>query len=467
MKKTLILALTSAMSIGAMAEGYQVNSFSAKQNGMGHVGVAMKLGAESQIFNPAAVTFMNKTMEISGSISGISSECTATTANGTKYTTSNPVSTPLNISSAFRIYDNLYAGVTLYTPYGSGIDWGRNWPGAALNQSVKLQVFTVQPTFSWKILPNFSIGAGFMLAWGNVDLNKGLVSASSFDTLLGALGTIQGVSYTPYGDVSPAYANLKGSSELAAGFNVGAMWDINDQWTLGASYRSKMTMHVKAGDVTVGYANDQARLVLEEQLQNLNYTNFEAKMPCPSVLTVGVSYKPIKNLILAFDAQLNGWGTYEYLDINFKDQSQFDQHLKKEYHNAMTYHLGAQYGLTHRFDLRCGLMIDTNPCNKDYYNPETPGTTKIEPTVGLSFRPVNGLSIDLSLMYVYGCKVKAKGQYDDFIAPIYNSTMQTYANAMAQYGVTVDYTPLPTTGTFAADYKLHALIPAIGISYSF
>ncbi len=120
MKKTLILALTSAMSIGAMAEGYQVNSFSAKQNGMGHVGVAMKLGAESQIFNPAAVTFMNKTMEISGSISGISSECTATTANGTKYTTSNPVSTPLNISSAFRIYDNLYAGVTLYTPLWVG-----------------------------------------------------------------------------------------------------------------------------------------------------------------------------------------------------------------------------------------------------------------------------------------------------------------------------------------------------------
>ncbi|MDE7459746.1 MAG: outer membrane protein transport protein, partial [Paramuribaculum sp.] len=46
-----------------MAEGYQVNTLSAKQLGMGHVGVAMKLGAESMLFNPAGLAFSDKTLD--------------------------------------------------------------------------------------------------------------------------------------------------------------------------------------------------------------------------------------------------------------------------------------------------------------------------------------------------------------------------------------------------------------------
>lgn len=495
MKKILTLLSICAISFTASAEGYQVNTFSAKQEGMGHAGVAMKLGAESQIFNPAAVVFMDKTMEISGSVSAISATAKAW-INGNEYESNNKVSTPLNISAAFRIYDNLYAGLTFYTPYGSSINWGKNWPAAVLNQSVDLKVFSVQPTFSWRLLPNLSIGAGLMIAWGNVNLNKGLVSAYSFDQVLAlqaAAAKLQAIAnpsagiqvpnYPPFGEVSPASANLVGSSKLAMGVNVGAMWDINEKFTVGASFRSKLNMHVEAGDVTVEYANELAAAVLKEQINNLNYTNFEASMPCPYVLTAGVAYKPIPRLTIAFDAQLNGWGTYKQLDITFAEQPQFDQHLTKDYHNAMTYHLGAQFEMTERLDLRAGLMVDTNPCNTDYYNPETPGTTKWEPSVGLSFRPIKGLSIDLAFMYVYGQRVNnATGRFDDFLATSFNEGLASYNAALASPvapGVTLgqylaasgnampEFEQLPKTGTIKGDFQVRALVPAIGISYSF
>ena len=54
MKKTLLLLAAVATASGAFAEGYQVNNFSARQAGMANVGTAMKLGAESIYFNPAA-----------------------------------------------------------------------------------------------------------------------------------------------------------------------------------------------------------------------------------------------------------------------------------------------------------------------------------------------------------------------------------------------------------------------------
>lgn len=484
----------ATVALGASAEGYQVNSLSAKQNGMGHTGVALKLGAESMFFNPGALTFMDKTMEISGSISATAASATAT-INGKKYRTDSKISTPMNVAAAFRIYDNLYGGVMMYTPYGSSINWTKNWPAAVLNQSVDLKVFAVQPTMSWRLTPQLSFGAGIVVAWGNVDLSKGLVDAGQLDRLMQLqaaanmlsnrlTGTQLPEQYPAFGAVSPASAHLTGSSKVAVGFNVGAFYDINSQWNVGVAYRSKMDMHVKAGTVSVEYANDAAEQILQAELNNLNSTNFEASMPCPWVLTAGVSYKPIKKLTLAFDAQLNGWKTYKTLDIAFAEQSQFDQHLVKDYKNATTWHLGAEYNVTQRFDARAGLMVDFSPCNKKHYNPETPGTTRILPSVGLSFRPIKGLSIDLAFIYVAGMKVNgAVGEYDNFLAPKFNAGLAQYNATLAaplpQGGVTVgqylaaqgvvvpQFQPMDQKCSITGDYKIHAFIPSIGFSYSF
>ncbi|MDE7180125.1 MAG: aromatic hydrocarbon degradation protein, partial [Muribaculaceae bacterium] len=61
-----------------MAEGYQVNSLSTRQLGMGHTGFAMKLGAESQFFNPAGMAFMKDKVDISASFNAIMPSATAT-----------------------------------------------------------------------------------------------------------------------------------------------------------------------------------------------------------------------------------------------------------------------------------------------------------------------------------------------------------------------------------------------------
>ena len=454
MKKSAIIALMLGTAIAANAEGYQVNTFSAKQEGMGHAGVAMPLGAESQLFNPGALAFSDKTFEISGAVSAISAHATAT-YDGADYKTDNGISTPMNFSAAFRIFDNFYGGLTFYTPYGSAINWGENWPGAVLNQQVSIKCFTLQPTLSWRFLPNLSVGAGVMVSWGSVNLDKGLMTATSLNKLMGALGMPPEAMYAP--GVTPASVNLNGKSNLAVGYTLGALWEINRHWNIGASFRSKMTMTVGKGAAAVSY-NGAAEQLLTPVLDNLNHTNFRASLPCPYVFTAGIAYKPIDNLTLAFDAQLNGWGTYKHLDIEFDTLEAFNQHLIKDYKNAMTYHIGAQWGVTRRLDLRAGLMIDTNPCNKEYYNPETPGQTRIEPSVGFSFRPIKNLSVDFAFMYVQGTGMNgATGRYDDLV---YKVAAQTNPALPGLLG-------LQPEGTFTADYHVHAFIPALGLSYSF
>ena len=253
---------------------------------------------------------------------------------------------------------------------------------------------------------------------------------------------------------------------MTVGFNVGAMYDITDGLTVGASFRSRMPMKVKAGDATVSYANDLSQNLLGESLDLLNKANFKAEMPCPWVLGAGVSYKPIDRLTLAFDARLTGWHTYRQLDIEFLSEqlADYNQHIEKKYKNSWCYSLGAEFAVTNRFDVRAGLMVDTSPVNKNYYNPETPGMTKVEPTVGLSFRPISSLSIDLGFMYVAGMGVdNASCEYADLLGGRMIKKL-TAAGLPQQQIEALGFKP---SGTFTADYKLHAFIPSIGVSYSF
>lgn len=455
MKRILAAATVALASLPVFAEGYQINTLSSRQLGMGHTGVALKLGAESMFFNPAGLGFSDKTLDFSGSITGIKAIAkakkisvntvgaqSATPIDGT-FSTENGISTPIFINAAFKIFKNLQAGISFYTPYGSSINWTNNWPGAELSQKVDLKVYTIQPTVAWRPIKNLSIGVGMTIAWGSVDLDKALVGGTTFDAVASAMGMPSSLGHTP-----AAAINLTGTSQVALGANIGVLYDIDHRWSIGANYRTRMGMDVKAGAAKVSYANDLSKGFLEPTIGLINEANFKASMPCPYVFSFGASYKPIDKLIIAADAQLTGWKTYRKLDIEFPDDlSAFNQNIAKNYKNSWAFKLGAQYQATERLDVRAGLMIDTSPVNSDHYNPETPGMTKIEPTVGISFRPIKRMSIDFAFMYIAGLgENDAKCSYDDLLL-----------KSMGQ----------PYKKEFKADYKVHAFAPSIGISYSF
>lgn len=460
MKKIVLTAIVAVLSqspLGMMAEGYQVNTLSTRQLGMGHTGTGMHLDGESMYFNPAGLAFMTKSFDATGSFTTIFSKAEATLPDGRKYKTVNDPSTPIMVNAAFSIYDNLKAGVSFYTPYGSGIDWTDNWPGAVLSQRVDLKVYTLQPTVSWRISDRLSIGAGLTINWGSVDLSKGLVVPSTADRMLAILAQTGAITDPHYYDgVMPASVNLNGKSNVSCGFNVGVMYDILENLTVGASYRSKVTMKVDAGRAAISYANTQAQVLLNE-LDVLNSTNFAASMPCPYVLSLGASWKPVQRLTIAADARLTGWKTYRTLNINFLDPkcAAYNQTITKDYTNCWAFSLGGEFELTHRFDLRAGLMVDTSPVNGVHYNPETPGMTKVEPTAGFSFKPYNGLSIDVAFMYVAGLgRDNVSCSYPDLLAAKLNTML-------------LDAAHLPVEQTFTASYKVHAFIPSIGVSYAF
>jgi len=425
----------------AFSEGYQVNLQSTKQAGMGHVGTAMKLGAESMHFNPAGLSHMDKIIDLSGGASFIFSNAEYTSTDGYSASSENNPSTPLYLYAGYKVLNDLSVGVSLTNPYGSGLKWPSNWRGAHLVQEISLKAFSIQPTASYKFLNDrLSVGAGLMIFMGDVSIGRALMPVGSLVPML---------LDADYAGVVPVQARLSGKANVGLGYNVGAMFDITKQWAVGVSYRSEVKMKVDEGKGEVTYnVGEPIKSMLSGsgQIPPLNEGAFSASMPMPANLNIGVAYKPTTKLILSADFQYVFWSAYERLDIEFSEEIwNGNQGYKissvKDYSNAFAVRLGGQYNVMSCLDVRLGAYFDKTPVNDNFYNPETPGADKIGVTAGLSFYPVKNLSIDAAFTYIQGLK---------------------------QEGVSCpDPTPADPARVFEGDYKVSALMPSIGIAYKF
>ena len=370
MKKLFLLLATAAVTSGAYAEGYQVNNLSSKQNGMGHVGTAMKLNSESIWFNPAAASFQDTRFDISVGITGIASKATYTSlpdyTGKTKpqhYTSDNSIATPLYAYFNYKPLDWMSVGLAFNTPFGSSMDWGNNWPGAQLVQSINLKAYNIQPTVSFKLCEHLSIGGGLMMTWGKFDLSRSLLPIGADNpqnkALMGALQMLNPQMpdlFEMAGDKNLISLGLEGKAKMAVGVNLGVMWDINEQWSLGFTYRSKLKMKVDSGSIDLRMIdNTQIAQVIGQLLPQLGLDPakltsavVKTELPLPASLTWGVSFRPVPKWEFAVDLQYVLWSAYDKLDVKILEPSSNTPVLNipvsdKKYSNTLAFRFGGQY----------------------------------------------------------------------------------------------------------------------------
>lgn len=415
MKKFILLALAAAVVTSASAEGYQVNTLSAKQLGMAHTGVSQKLNSESVWFNPAAAAYQEQKFTIAGGVTGINAVATYRGADGVTYESDNKLSTPLYLSANYKVNDNLALGLVFNTPFGSSMNWGDNWAGMSEVQNISLSAYNVQPTVSYKLLDGkLSVGAGLMISWGSFELSKSLINQSTAATL------DYGYSSTYGSGLDVATATLSGDAAISFGVNIGIMYDINDKWSLGASYRSEMKMAVNEGKTELNFGNAAGRNIIEagdtsgqtaQLLAIMENNTFAAELPMPSTLSIGATYYPTEKWTVSAEWQMVGWSTYETLEF---DYDVYQSTATKDYDNTMIYRLGAEYKALDWLSARGGIYYDESPVQDEYFTPETPSMNKMGYTCGLSFMPCKNLSIDLAYAYIIPASYNRTSTYSAF-----------------------------------------------------
>jgi len=206
MRKLLSLTLLALAGSTAFAGGYRVSIQGQKQLAMGHTGVAVVNSAEVAFFNPAGMAYLDNKFNVSVGGNALFAETKFQNSQYNWTSSTSNLGTPFSVYATYRITDWLTAGLAVYTPYGSSVEWDQDWQGAHLVNSIDLQAIFVQPTVSVRLGEHFSIGGGPIYATGSVNFNRNL----STNPLLSNSETGSG------GDVT-----LDATGISAWGYNVG------------------------------------------------------------------------------------------------------------------------------------------------------------------------------------------------------------------------------------------------------
>ncbi|MFD0863657.1 OmpP1/FadL family transporter [Sungkyunkwania multivorans] len=419
MKKQLLLMAIVLLSALAYAGGYRVALQGQKSLAMGHTGVAVVNNAEIVFFNPAGMAFLGQKFSASIGVTPIFSNIRFQNEEfGWSTDAENPVGTPFYAYATYKINDHISAGLGIYTPYGSGVEYPANWEGSHLLNSIDLAAIFVQPSISIKLSEKLSIGGGPILALGNVNFNRNLNR-----TLTDTNGNRASVS-------------IEDSGITAWGYAAGVMFRPSEKVTLGINYRSEIIM-----EVTDGKAD------FENIPSNLESTfadgTFSAELPLPAELSLGVSYQITTKWLVAMEINRTFWDAYENLNVFFSNgRASFNP---RNYQNSSAYRFGVQYDANTKFTFRAGYYFDESPVQEGYFAPETPRNNSDNFTGGLTFKINNKWAIDASFLFIHFDEVDAS--YDFF-------------DTDGEAGAPFDYVP------FGGTYKNNAFIPGIGISYS-
>ena len=411
MKKLLIVLVF--LSFGSIyAGGYRVALQGQRMLGMGHAGLSVFNNAETAFFNPAGIAFLDGKFNFSFGVSGIMSHVKFQNADyNWAYETDNPMGTPFYLYATYQASDNISLGLAVYTPFGSSTVWNK-WAGSDIVNNISMKVFYIQPSLAYKFSDMFSVSASLIMAYGGVTYNKDINRYLTGD------------------NGEKTNAQLDSGMTGAAGFGFGVAFKPADNLSFGLNYRSSLTLDAKYGKAE--FNNVPAFLS-----NTLKTTAFSAKLPMPAELGVGMSYKPMDKLLLAFDYSYTYWSIYEELRIDFKNGLP-PSISKKNYHNTSTFRLGAEYQLSDKMFVRAGYYFDQSPVSEGYFSPETPSTDTNNYTFGFGYK-MNKWAIDLSLLYLDG---KERTDY-------------TFVKGEG-----------PSAHYFGGTYVSSAIIPGIGISYS-
>ena len=406
--KRRLLPLLAFIPFLAQAGGFQVNLQGTKQTGMGHLGTSFYLGASSAYFNPAMMGLGDKKFNLEIGASGIIGTVTyQNQITGVSESTDNPIGTPAYLYATYEINEKLTAGLAFYTPFGNAVDWGEDWSGQNLIQDIALAAVYIQPTLSYQINEQLSVGAGFTYVLGGVDINRALPA--------------------PIGNDNTVNLSTDFGTATGTGYNIGVHYQATEKLSVGLTYRSQVDIDLK---------KEKQNFEVDPSLVTLfPDQNFSSELPLPSTTSIGLAYQVNEKLLVSIEANYVNWDAYESLDFDFEENTSSleDSKNPRNYESQIIFRAGAQYMVNEKLAVRGGVYYDPSPIQDDFFNPETPNTDNLGLTTGLTYNIGEKLAVDASFLYIYGFERES------------------------------EYSP----DNFGGKYKAASYIPGIGLNYKF
>jgi len=261
-------------------------------------------------------------------------------------------------------------GLGAYAPHGAIVEWPQDSGFRTVAISGEMEYLRINPVLALEIRPGLSLAIGAMIDDASLTTNQGLRRTAR--PLLN-------------------FFEFDGSS-MAYGYNLGLLWKINEQWSVGATYRSGSKMKFD-GETTI-----------------LNFPTITRETEIPATMDLefpytavfGVSYRPTEQWNFEFNADYSNWSSISDTTIRQKKQPPFPVKqnipVKMGFKDSWILKFGATRYFDHGWYASSGYVFNENSVLTYFYSPITADLDRHFLTFGIG-RQWSRYTVDLAYQY--------------------------------------------------------------------
>lgn len=407
------LATILAIADNANAAGFHLREQSAAAQGNAFAGATA--GAENPsyaYFNVAGLT-RHKGTQINAGGTYIAPSAEAHNINHTADEQHNIVHAAIapNGTMSYQLDDKTVLGLGLNVPFGMITKYSSSWAGSAHGNTSRVHTLAITPMAAHKVTDKLSLGAGFVVE----HIRARLTSKTD------------GVADTAvHGDTTDI------------GYQLGAMYELNDNTRFGVGYRSEMKHKIKGKMEANNLVGPLAPLA-----SSLNQ-NIHTDLDVPAMLSFGAYHKLNDKWELMAEYQRVYWSSFDRLDFVGEDRISLTtgtpliSRVNEKWHDTNFYALGASYQIDDQWKARFGIAFDQAAAKRHERTPRIPDSDRLWYSFGLGYQYNEKLSFDMAFTYI-----KAKNAVVDtknsVNAHIGNDVYAEYKNSVKMWGLSLNY----------------------------
>jgi long-chain fatty acid transport protein len=429
-RRSRVAAALSATLLGTVA-GHALGSAFALQeqnaSGLGHAyagGAAAAEDVSTIFYNPAGlVRLQSPQAVVAGNIICLSAKFKD---NGSQPAAFQPLGGTGGDAGDCSVVPNLYVGIPftdkwsfglgINVPFGLKTEYDNNWLGRFQAVKSELQTINVNPVLSWEPTKNLTVGAG--VSWQHIKAT--LTSQVNY-----AGGFAQGVGQAVAGGLVPpaAATPLIGSafglesnahvdgSDNAWGWNIGVLWQANEQTRWGAAYRSRVKYTIE-GNIDIGNPTSLGALpptlapvgaaIMQQVSANpvLQSGGVKLNIEMPDTANVSVFHQFNNQWDLMADLQWTGWSSIQELRIQRLNGAP-DLVTPENFRNTWRASVGANYRYTDAWIFRGGLAYDQSPVRDAERTPRLPDNDRTWLALGVQYKFSPQWAVDLAYAHIW------------------------------------------------------------------
>lgn len=419
---SLIVALAlGAASLDAAASGYRFGSQSVSAQGTAESNGAEAADASTIFANPAGLSRLEG-RQFMGGITALVPHSTYQDSGSTRFTRTptggkasqddyapSAVAAP-SLYYSQKIDERWSAGVGVFVPYGTKLDYDSDWSGRYALTNIKLEAVTINPSVSFKVDQHHAFGFGvdaeFMKArlGQGVDVPGTIAAAQATGTGAVLARQIAALGGNPalLARAGDAHAGVEGK-DWGYGFNLGYLYSPNESTRFGIAYRSSIKHELKGGAVW-DFSTVTTDPVVNQVLQAAAHRSNSAarvELRTPETLSINAFHQFDAKWAGMADVTWSRTSRMENIDIQFVGTTEGDEVIRQQWKNTVRVSLGANYQLNENVTLRGGIAHDDAPVRSDALrHAALPDADRMQLSFGANWKLTPNSSLDLAYSYL-------------------------------------------------------------------